>query len=157
MNSFIQPPIFVYGWVIDRARFCQEARARNLEVYLSSSRDPEDRHSLDVNPRVPHGMAVDGLKSSENYVRTVIEEDLQILDLPVDKYVKVVWGIRPDGKDICPYYAVGLFDNYNIDDRPSKEDEERIRDALGLQGKPGWLAEAMSGPHWYFWDSDPDD
>ena len=156
MNSFIQPPIFVYGWVIDRARFCQKARARNLEVYKSSYRKPGDLHSLGINSPVPPGMAIDGLQSSENYVRTVIEEDLQI-DLPVDEYVKVVWGIRPDGKDICPYYAVGLFDNYNIDERPSKEDEERIRDALGLQGKPGWLAEAISGPRWYFWDSDSDD
>ena len=129
---------------------------RNAEkVYLyPRDTDVRDRDSSDDECSTAYDREVDGLETCENYVQAVVEEDLQILDLPADEYVRVVWGCRPNGKGIYPYYAVALFDNYNIDQRPSAEIEERIRTALGLEGKPGWFPEVMSGFHWYYWDSD---
>ena len=73
-------------------RFCAEARKRNLETVHLYPRDTDvpDRESCPDDCSTAYDKEVDGLDTCKNYVRTVVEEDLKILYLPVDEYVRVV-------------------------------------------------------------------
>ena len=134
-DSELQPPIFIRGWSIDVDSFAEKPRARGLEEYLFRRVFPPDWNAHKDPNTIVREKGLYRIGSSENYIRTVIEEDLSIRDLPVSKYTHVVWGRDTQ-------FAVSLYDNYNVDDRPSLEDEHKIRDALGLTGESQWFPEA---------------
>ena len=149
----MQPPIFLRGWCIDLDSYTEKARARGLEEYLFQKIFPPDWATHKDRSTIVREKVVYGIGSCEKYVRTVIEEDLNIHSLPVRMYIGVGLGYTSDKKNLDIRYVLTLCDNYNVDAKPSEEDEKRIRDTLGLTVEPGWFAEA-SDFHWYYWDDD---
>ena len=151
----MQPPILLRGWCIDVESFVQKACARGLEQYAFQKIFPPDWATHKDRSTIVREKVLYHIGSCEEYVRTVIEEELHIHNLPVRMYMRIGWGYTSDKQKLDVRHVLTLYDNYNVDDKPSKEDEKRIRDALGLTDDPGWFAEA-SNFHWYYWDDESD-
>ena len=150
----MQPPIFLRGWCIDLDSYTEKARARGLEEYLFQKIFPPDWATHKDRSTIVREKVLDRISSCEKYVRTVIEEDLNIRNLPVRMYIGIGLGCTSDKKHLDVRYVLTLYDNYNVDDKPSEEDEKKIRDALELTDDPGWFADGNF--HWFFWDDESD-
>ena len=95
----------------------------------NASRGSQPRHREDV-------------ATFNAYAHALIVEKIGIW-LPIQSYVRSVWGpVQPGGTKRKLVLVIALYDNYQTEYGPSREEIEEIRAAFGFEGKPKWFPDA---------------
>ena len=137
------PPLFHYGWIIDKAKFCTLAQEHHTDVWglLGDGYELDwfDEFELKKDPVTKETLCLDIAESFDRLVGLLLRE--RSIKIPFHhSYIKGVYHGNPCRLGL----ALSLCDNYHTTPsrRPKATAVKKVHEVFGFDSEPGWYADA---------------